>query len=805
MSGGETIVTLYINNQERNDIRIQAGGSLEQTSEHATSSTLTVEISTRSEPIKECDYLQIYDNESLVFSGIVLQVAQQSFPTELSFAVYELTLAGNSDFVANVYVDLGFPAGATISQILYGNTPSIPQYYNSNLPEFRGIFPARIEPEGITIGTVDDFSSFELENTAYLWGKTVQSLLDDLASVAGAYWEITSDKTLNIQYAYNLSPAPFALDNTSQVYDVSVSKDALTTYSACRVIGGQGELVANSNQQVLASAPSGLPSNAQYIYYEDESTLISNLSLASIETIEVVNGSSKTVYNVGFEGINDDDTQYQALITYGGDTISLKDGYSFPGPPSSTITITCTDVVYLVNVFSRVIDPTLCQEIAEQRGGTGIVEYVLEDETIKTFSDAVIAGKNFLKSYGQRAIEITFYTFSPCAVGQMLSVDLPYYSVKGNYEITHVVSQFITATEGSGLIVLYEVTASNIQYRDPYKGLFYTPSKVTFALESNEAPENSYYYLNAMQIKSYISAFTSIPILWSTIEERIDSWSTFEETFPSWYQLQSGTSPYVWSQIQSAFPSWAAFERGVKSWAFLEGIQRAWYYSGNFLTNQGRNMFLQLLKGETPSYYSDLHGSINLISNGSTASYTPEQTNILSNGAVSTYYIGPTESVGTISSIDILADGENFNNWSVPASIPHTSEKALTISVQTVLEGGQYLTDTGKGMMLSLMSGQAPSLLANYYNDLYVSITGSALRTPEFVEAQSVVLTDQGGISSYYIAPNELIGIINTLQMRALGGTEPIWILEIPANIDHSEQEANNLYALIIAIEQQII
>lgn len=760
----------------------------------------------RSEPVKECDYLQIYDNESLVFSGIILQVTQQSFPTELSFVVYELTLAGNSDFVANVYVDLGFPAGATISQILYGNTPSVPQYYNNNLPVFRGIFPARIEPEGITIGSVDDFSSFELESTAYLWGKTVQSLLDDLASVAGAYWEITSDKTLNMRYTYNLDPAPFAVDSTSQVYDVSVSKDALTTYSACRVIGGQGELVANSSQQVLSSAPSGLPSNAQYIYYEDESTLISSLPLASVETIEVLNGTAKTVYYVGFEGINDDDTQYQALITYGGDTISLKDGYTFPGAPNSTITITCTDVVYLVNVFSRVIDPTLCAEIASQRGGTGVVEYVLEDETIKTFSDAVIAGQNFLKSYGQRAIEITFYTFSPCAVGQMLSVDLPYYSVKGNYEITQVVSQFITATEGSGLIVSYEVTASNIQYRDPYKSLFYTPPKVTFALESNEAPENSYYYLNEMQIKSYISAYTSIPILWSTIEQRIDSWATFEETFPSWYQLQSGTSPYVWSQIQVTYPSWAAFEQGVKSWAFLEGIQRAWYYSGNFLTSQGRNMFLQLLQGETPSYYSNLSGSISLTTDGNTtASYTPEQINILSNGAVSTYFIGPSESVGTINNITIQAAGETFDNWNAPVSILHTNERTLTISIQTVLEGGQYLTDAGKDMMLSLMSGETPSLLANYYSDLYVSITGSNLRTPGFVEAQSVVFTDQGGISSYYIAPNELVGIINTLQIKALPLGDPIWVINIPANIDHSEQEANNLYALIIAIEQQII
>ncbi len=699
------MIVIYINQQERPDVLIQNGGSLEQTSEHASSSSLTVRVPVDAAPIRECDYIQIYDGDTILYAGTVLQCEQAGFPTTPPWRLYSLSLASNSDLLAGVYVDLGFPAHASINQILFGNEWT-GETYDPSLPEFPGLLRTRVESEGIRIGTVDDFSSYLLEEGAYLWGRSVLDVLNELAEAAGAWWEVTPDKVFHMRYSSNRPPCSFSLNQQSDVFDLSVSQDALTFYSACRVTGGQVEVPASGGGAVtvVAEPPAGALPSSQYIVRTDEQTLTSNLGLAAIDTIVQRPASGSAVpakIKVGLEGVHDDDPDYQALMSYGGTTIKLKDSeQSFLDPSVPGQSIVCYGVLFVTEVFARVVDKELASDLARNRGGSGIVEYAMQDESITSFSAATLAALGFLASYAKRAVQISFSTFTPCLVGSELSCDLPYYAVSGAYQITQVSTQFLLDT-GGHLVAQYTVTASNIPYRDPYKALWHTSSPVTFTLESGQSPEDGYYYPNTLQLKSYVTAYQAPEVTWRMIEKRAVSWDVWEQVYPSWQMLQAATSPYTWSEIEAQYPSWEEWHQNVPDWAFLENLEEVFFTMTNCLTQAGRQALLDFLSGQ-PSTPVNVFGDMILNwtnVNGGTeppATITPQDTAMLGNGGITTFYLGPDQYRGVLDSLQINVPGTQTPAFFIPLYIDHTGGipgepltrplSALTMSVRTTIE-----------------------------------------------------------------------------------------------------------------------
>lgn len=132
------MIRFFLNQQERDDIKIMAGGQLEQLSTHATSSSLSIEIPVKTDDIKECDYVELYDSEQIIFAGIIMEKKQATFNMTPQWKIYDLTLSGNSDLITPLFVDLTFPAGANIKQILYGNNRSDPDF-DSDLGSFLGL------------------------------------------------------------------------------------------------------------------------------------------------------------------------------------------------------------------------------------------------------------------------------------------------------------------------------------------------------------------------------------------------------------------------------------------------------------------------------------------------------------------------------------------------------------------------------------------------------------------------------------------------------------------------------------------
>ena len=534
---------IYINGNLRSDIKIMSEGTLDQDSSHTTSSSITVEMPLNSAPVLECDTVKLVENGNTVFAGTVMKATQVTFDNiNLSFRQYTLDLSNNTDLIATVQTNLQFPSRANVSQLLFGNHQGA-AFYSSSLPEFYGILEIRVVPEGITIGTVDDFTFASLEEPANLWGMLVIDCLDSLAGIVNAWWEITNDKVFNMRSTQTRSSAPTDLTSSSKIFNVSVSRDALTLYSAVRVVGGQGKYTNMPTFNLKSNE--GTPD--QWINWTrtSDTTLTSSLPLYSVQTVFQGNIPSQSTpssnipyqVNVGFKGIHDDDPDYQALMEYGGDTIEMKSGYEwidlsqYTFPPYQ---IMIDNAIYLVDINLRLVDEQAVQSSQAQRGGAGIIEYILEDPNLTSLADAALEGESFLATNSQRATTISFDTFIPgWEVGQSFSANLDYYNLFDVLEITKVSAQVIGEYE-SGPRWKYSVEASSVPYRDPYKRLFNKQQKISFKLDSGFSPTDGSYANNQINIQTYVVAFTSTPVTWRYIQRVSSSWTQFQQNFPTW-------------------------------------------------------------------------------------------------------------------------------------------------------------------------------------------------------------------------------------------------------------------------------
>lgn len=164
-------MTVYLNKISRPDILVETGGSLDENEAHVTSSALRIYMPADSKDIAACDYIQLVENDNVIFAGTVMEAEQENLDNvDLSYKIYNLTLTNNSDYIASVFVDMTFPSGASVTQILMGNRPG-QSWYDASLGEFYGIIPVRVENEGITVGEIDDFTGITLNSPAYLWGR----------------------------------------------------------------------------------------------------------------------------------------------------------------------------------------------------------------------------------------------------------------------------------------------------------------------------------------------------------------------------------------------------------------------------------------------------------------------------------------------------------------------------------------------------------------------------------------------------------------------------------------------------------
>lgn len=624
---------VYINGSLRTDVDVMAGGSLNENSSHKTSSRLKIKVPLNSS-INECDYIKIVNNGSTVFAGTILKAQQDTYDNiTLDYKTYSLSIAGNEDYIASKMVDMFFDAGTSISEMLFGRYNEENEYW-----EFDGILDTKISGEGITIGTVDDFSQITLSQDASLWGKYTSDVLDELCSVANAWWEITPDKVFIMRYKNAVDISPFTINADSNVYDVSVSKDALTSYSAVRVIGGKGKGAKRHNEEQMPNA--------------ERTKIVTDYPVNSFDDsggMYQLIGGGVLSYPVGFKGIHDNDPDYWALVAYGGRDIEMKEGRLFAD--NSTVFV---NYYPLIPIVTRVQSDVLANDIYSKRGGSGIIEYTLKDTTITDYQTAVQAGIAFLANSGKYATEISFKTLDAgYKVGNLLKgCNLPYCSVAGDYLITEVSAVFISSDT-----IEYKIKASNVGYRDKAGALFGKSEKQTFIIK-NEVPASTGHL-----IESEIEVETTVEI--------------------------RAIRPKTWAERDAENKTWAQLDALNYDWKTIENTINEVINTGNYLTATAKNALAKVLNGQSAGIDTNINYLLRLWSDGKDVlgALVSEGSLVTGNEILTTYTIGENQ---YNTRIDVLqscnADITPVIMQEIPLYFQKTSDFSLTIAKKDVIK-----------------------------------------------------------------------------------------------------------------------
>lgn len=485
-----------------------------------------------------------------VHAGTILGVKQLHMGyADQDYKVFELDIASNADFLASIYVDMIFPDGATVHMILNGNAAT-DAWYDEALGEFDGLFDERISPEGFTLGTVDDFSLCTINRQANLWGKTVADTLDELCAAAGARWEVTDEKVFNMRYEGNRDAAPLTLDTDAEVSDLEVSRDAFTLFSAVRVIGsttGQGALieeVLDITEDVTfyaLSRPISRVDNTKYYGIYRANNLFDRPGALVAEVYSGFELIESYTNRIGVTGLHGDNTAYQFLYSFNSNTIYAKTGYSFPFNTFDEFGDgTLVKVAYypVVPIITRLVDTELAAEIAATRGGTGIVEYTLNDNSIASFNKAAAAGAAFLANNSKRAKTVSFTTETAgFSAGQILSGTVPYYGIAGNYIVNAVTARIISGVAGG--MWRYDIEASTVNYRDALSPM---TKKATFELGTEtEYMPMSLSLLGDTDIETTLTIYIEDPMTWTALEATYASWTAFEAAYDDWAEIVDAT------------------------------------------------------------------------------------------------------------------------------------------------------------------------------------------------------------------------------------------------------------------------
>lgn len=752
---------IYVNGVLRADIQLESGGQLSMESSHTASSSIVICMPSSSEPLRECDTMAILDGVgNRLYAGTVMQAAQEAFPhPALSYKRYSLVLSDNSELLASMLVDMTFSAGANMMQLLFGNQPG-GAWYDGSMPSFYGILPARMQPEGITAGTIDDFSVYVLSEPANLWGMYVRDVLDSLCEIAGAWWTVTPDKRFVMRYRSSTEPAPFSIGPSSDIFDVSVSKDAFTLCSAVRVVGGVG---AGAPIDLSIESGDTVEDGAAVL---SDTVIQTRYPIREAQTITLFDQKTHefTYITVGPKGIGEG---YDAYYTSGSDTIEIDTAATAARFPIAGFAVTVQlSYVPEIRIYCRMVDEGLMADIARQRGGSGVIEQILEDDHITSYEDAVSAAQGYLNEAKKRAVSITFSTFATgWRVGQALHASLPYYDVSGAFQVVSV-SYNPLLHQGGTTRAVCTVEISNVPLRQKSGVLFYKPRSIAFSVGTDFPNTKSLYYENTLRLTSAVSITTA--------------------TYPIWGEVSGGT--------------WAGY-RG-RTWGSFSTTDTQTFPDVYGLTDAGRTRWAQQMyspDGALPPPI-DLAGTLAVAGDGSLTEIGARETSLSGGSLSAAYFIDVEDCRYPITALQYRQSGTVL--WSLPVSIDKTESPArrrfsLTVRV-THTASGAYLTPQGaERLLVPLAGGKADPFIDSLLIDEPDPESGSVSTTLPPVSTPPI---RDGEFQLTYILYEFML---NTPLESAAYQSGPQDVMRFPMDEDRSPTGANGKYQLNLIIRTQ--
>ena len=284
-----------------------------------------------------------------------------------------------------------------------------------------------LEEEGVVLGTVDDGPTVKL--IVFPW-IPVSEALSELAELAGYWWYIDADRTLEFRKR-DAFDAPFTV-GSSDVLKQSPSKlrRAAPDYRNVQYIRGVRDRTD--------------PQTETFVGDGEARTFTVGFRIAEQPTV-TVNSSAQTV---GIRGVDEGRDWY-----WNKDARELTQDFSGTKLTGSDV----LEVVY-VGFFDSIIVSDNRDAITEREtveGGTGKVEHIAESRGLDSREAGFGLASAKLEKYGQIGRTFQFTTSKPgLLAGHLLPVEVPEYGLSAQMLVVRATTSVIDATH-----VRYTVTA----------------------------------------------------------------------------------------------------------------------------------------------------------------------------------------------------------------------------------------------------------------------------------------------------------------------------------------------------------
>jgi hypothetical protein len=266
--------------------------------------------------------------------------------------------------------------------------------------------------EGVTAGTIQDGPMVSRAVFNYL---PLSQCLDELAELAGFYWEIRPGRVLDFA-SRETNAATWALNGNARVKELSVRRHREQYRNVQYLRAGQG----TTDQRT------------DHFKGDGESRTFTLAFPVATKPAVKVNGVDVDPAQVGIRGLDQGRTWYWQKD----DAVISHDDAAAPLAAADVLEVTYQGLYPLV---VQATDSTELDARVAAEGGTGLYEEVDQAANIDTEAAALEYASAKLRRYATLNGEIAFMTPTPgLRAGQLLPVNLPEHDVAGDYLITEV-------------------------------------------------------------------------------------------------------------------------------------------------------------------------------------------------------------------------------------------------------------------------------------------------------------------------------------------------------------------------------
>lgn len=334
--------------------------SISQQAGGVSNSTIDILVGSTQDVPRALSAVQIKVDTVPFFFGIIQNIQSPPFSSGYETRLYRLSL--NS------------------GEVLFNNHLVSEAYEGKYTHEIvDDLFDKYIEDDGLTLGDISNTSQYyEYYNISYRY---LSKVLAELADDVNASFNVSADKKF-----YFLTRDDFTqVDVPDKIKNLQIREEAgdLRTF---QIVTGAKEETASQTEEVT--------------WLADQTVFPLGYPIKSITSVKINGGA----VDVGILGLDEDDTDVTFLYNVSTKQLSLNSNATTK--PVATDTVQCIYIGYYEVTIEKG-NESVQQEIAALNGTSGVIDNLINDETLEDLADAELKAAAMLDLYGEREQVIT--------------------------------------------------------------------------------------------------------------------------------------------------------------------------------------------------------------------------------------------------------------------------------------------------------------------------------------------------------------------------------------------------------------